>query len=153
MKIRTKFGEELEVDESKDIFYFPEGILGFEEYKKYVIIEPEENAIFKWLQSIDDPSLAFIITNPLVFWPDYRINITKEQVASIKLEEPKDFALIVICTVPGGDISEMTANLMGPIVINMKNRHARQLVLDDPKYTTKHRVFPNKDGGKAEGEK
>lgn len=117
-----------------DLLRFEAGLLGFADACRFALVPAgaQENASpFVWLQCVDRPDLAFLLLRPggAVF-PDY---------APLVLDENQ--ALFVIVTVPGGDALRMTANLLGPIVIDTRVGEGRQTVLDDASLTTRHRVF------------
>ena len=83
----TRFGH-VEIDESL-IITVPDGILGFEGLNRFIILDHfDKESPFKWLQSIEDPSLAFVITDPLIFVPDYKAKIHKDEISSIELSDP-----------------------------------------------------------------
>ncbi len=139
MKIRTtRFGE-AEVPES-EVFAFPEGLLGFADIRSYAILPNPKGGPFAWLQAAEVPALAFVIADPSLFFPDYRVQVRPEDIAPIRLEDVSAGAVRVILTVPG-DPKEITANLQGPLVFNREARLARQLVLSDAALSTRRPVF------------
>lgn len=141
MKVQTtRFGE-LEID-PKDIITFPRGILGFEGLKRYCLLQPESDIPFAYLQCLEDPDLTFVVVDPQAFWPDYRVEIALPEVADLQVSNPEDVVVLAIVTIPQ-DARKMTANLQGPLLINTVNRQAKQVVLNDSRYTTKHRLFPD----------
>ncbi|QIB27509.1 flagellar assembly protein FliW [Caloranaerobacter azorensis] len=140
MLLNTKHFGQIEIDEDS-IITFPDGLLAFEEQKRFVIIDnPDEEIPFKWLQSIDNPDLAFVIINPFLFKRDYEFDIPQSVVDRLAIEREKDVLVYSIVVVPE-DITKMTANLVGPIIINLKNRLAKQIILEDKRYTTKHLIL------------
>jgi flagellar assembly factor FliW len=135
----TRFGA-LEVLED-EILEFPSGILGFEEYKGYVILEIRKDGLFRCLQSTDDPDVAFVIIEPAVFWPDYQVQVEAEALAEIgPIDDPGGVAIYAIVTVPR-DVAKMTANLQAPLMINRKTRRGKQVVLTDGNYYTRHPIL------------
>ena len=94
------------------------------------------------MQSIKSPDLAFFITSPYIFFPDYEFEISDDVVAELELESPDDVLTYVIITVPGGSVRDMTANLLAPIIINARTMKAKQNVIENSEYNTKHRLFP-----------
>ena len=143
MKVSTtRFGE-IQVRE-EDIIHFPSGLIGFPELKRYAIIDHPGGGPFRWLQAIDSPERAFVITDPLIFFPDYKVSVTAESLKEISIKDPSDGIVVVILVVPG-DPWRITANLQGPIVINAKDRMAMQLVLSAPEYSTKHLLFQKEE--------
>lgn len=138
MKLNTdRFGT-IEIDEEQ-IVDFSQGILGFEEYHQYVVID-QPDSIFSFLQSIDQPWLCFIVMMPELLRADYRVALEEQYVKELKFEDAEDGQVFVIVTVPE-EITNMTANLQAPIVINHKQRLAKQIVLMDGKYNTRHNVW------------
>ncbi|KPU26430.1 flagellar assembly protein FliW [Caloranaerobacter sp. TR13] len=140
MILNTKHFGQIEIDENS-IITFPDGLLAFEEQKRFVIINnPDEEIPFKWLQSIDNSDLAFVIINPFLFKKDYEFDIPQSVIDKLKIKEEKDVLVYSIVVVPE-DITKMTANLVGPIIINLKNRLGKQIILEDKRYTTKHLIL------------
>jgi len=136
----TRFGQ-VEIDESL-IITIPEGILGFEDLKRFILLDHyDKESPFKWLQSIEDPSLAFVITDPLIFLPDYKAKINKEELVSIQLPEAGKAVIVVIVNIKR-DHSEITINLQGPLVINSEKKLAKQCVLPTDDYDLRHVIFP-----------
>ena len=131
----TRFGP-VEVDESR-LLEIPAGLLGFSSYKTFSLLQPDENGVFFWLQSVETPDLAFVVTDPALWVPDYQATIRKEQMEELGLGETGDAQVLVI--VNKRDKS-LTANLQGPIVINTANRRAMQLVLAEKKWSTRHEL-------------
>lgn len=135
----TRFGT-VSIEE-KDLVQFEKGIPGFPEETKFFLVPVEENSPFIFMQSILTPDLAFLITNPFLFFHEYEFIIDDETMEELDLKSDKDFALYSILTMQGKDIRQMTANLVAPVIINVKNRQAKQLVLEKSKYSTKHVLF------------
>jgi flagellar assembly factor FliW len=137
MRVNTKAYGAIEVDERQKIS-FPKGILGFEKFKDYVLLDAERQP-FYWLQSLDVERVAFILVNPFLFRPDYELDIDDSELVEIGITDPETALIFTIVTIPS-DGSPMTANLQGPLVINKDARLARQAVLTDPRWKTKHDV-------------
>ena len=135
----TRFGP-ITVDEQK-IITMPSGMLGFPDEKRYAIVQHKENSPFFWYQSVDDPALAFVITSPFFFVPDYSVSlddaINQMSWDDEKIEEK--IQLYVVVNIPNGSPNKMTANLIGPILINTDTFQALQMVVTDSPYS--HR-FP-----------
>ncbi|HOR84907.1 MAG TPA: flagellar assembly protein FliW [Bacillota bacterium] len=138
MKIKTKFCGEIECGE-EDIISFEQGIPGFTHLCKFIII-PIQELIFSYMQSVEDEGICFIIIPPTFVDPKYDINISDETVKNLRAEKPEDLIVYAIVTLPD-DISEMTANLRAPILINTKNNKAVQEVLEDERYNIRHKVL------------
>ncbi|MFH2035025.1 MAG: flagellar assembly protein FliW [Candidatus Zixiibacteriota bacterium] len=136
MKITTlKFGE-LEIPDDK-IITMPKPVLGFESLSKYCIVERDDCRPFLWYQSIEKPEVTFIICNPMIFSPEYRIEVNPKELEELGIEEVEAVEIYSIVTVPENP-EEMSINLQGPIVINTRNRLAKQLVLVNSNYKVKH---------------
>ena len=117
----------------------PFGMLGFPEEKRYAIIQHKENSPFFWYQSVDDPALAFVITSPFFFVPDYSVSlddaINQMSWDDERIEEKVE--LYVVVNIPNGSPNKMTANLIGPILINTDTFQALQMVVTDSPYSHK----------------
>jgi len=136
MKVSTtRFGD-LDVEE-KAILSVKEGILGFAGLERYFFLESDKTSPFKWLQSAEDPELAFVVVDPRSIRPDYRVALEPEDAEAISIENVEDCLVYCIVTV-GQDPSRITANLAGPILINTKINVAKQLVLTDSDYSTRY---------------
>jgi flagellar assembly factor FliW len=146
MEIITKASGIKEVSEDK-LLTIPEGLFGFEQFTKYAIVESEYEP-FLWLQSIEDPNLAFLIVDPFLICGDYETDIDDEMLKKIDITKPEDIIIMTIVTVPG-DGSPITANFQGPLVINKSNKQCMQVVLNDNRWTTKVNIIDtlNKKGG------
>jgi len=135
----TRFGS-FEV-RAESILTFPSGLLGFPEQQRYVILDHDTEAPFKWLQSVDEPALAFVILDPTTFHSDYQVDVPSDAWAEIRCVEGEDIALVVILTIPSDDPGRITANLRGPLVISHKTKLGKQLVLSED-VPTRHPLFP-----------
>jgi len=137
----TRFGV-MEIDAQKTIS-MPYGMLGFQQSQRYVVLPHKEESPFFWYQSLDDPSLAFVITNPFLFLPGYSVDL-KETIQRMAWEDPESgspFEMFVVVTIPSGAPEKMTANLIGPLLINNRTREAVQLVLSDSPYSHQFPLF------------
>ena len=148
MKITTKALGEIEVAEEQTI-EMPSGMIGFPAIQRFALIPFADPEVpFLWWQCIDEPSLSFIVIDPALIAPEYEVAVPVEEFEDIELKAAADGSVYVIATVPE-DPRDMTVNLMGPIVINQSARKAKQLVLTDPGYTTRHRVLRQETPGHA----
>ncbi len=139
MKINTtRFGE-LEVDK-EDVIVFKEGLLGFEGLKKFFIVDPGDQTLILWFQSAEDPSTAFPIIEPKIFKPEYIVKLLPAELASLELESINDASVYTILTIPK-TVTDMSANLKAPIVINNKTKIARQIVLQDSKLEVRCKMY------------
>jgi flagellar assembly factor FliW len=117
------------------VITFPRGLLGFPEARRFCLLEPGDDACFFWLQSLDEPSLAFVVTDPALFVPDYSVPIRPEQMGEMAMEKLGDAQVFVIVNKVE---SNLTGNLQGPLVINTINRQGEQMVLAEKRWTTRH---------------
>lgn len=130
--LSSRFGR-LSVDDDR-IIQFPGGLLGFPEHRQFALIQTSEENYFFWLQSVDEPGLAFVVTDPGIFFKDYDVPLREETWADLQLADPQAVQLFVICN----KVDEwLTGNLLGPIVVNAANRLAEQVVLTEKRWTTR----------------
>ncbi len=138
----TRFGT-LEIDEG-EIISMVEPIIGFPHSQRFVLLDhkgKEGTTPFKWLQSVDDPALAFVLLPAQLVEPSYRVTMTRDEASKLKIEAPSDAEVWAMLVIPPNEPKKMTANLKAPVVINKRERLGKQLVLVDSEYSTKHRVF------------
>lgn len=145
----TRFGE-IEI-KSQDVIELPSGLIGFPELKRYVLLDHDKDSPFKWLQSLDDGAIAFVLINPLLFKPDYTVEVTEAEVTDLELKNEEDAVISVIITIPQNP-QNMTANLKAPLVFNLQNRRGKQLVLPNSQYTTRHNIMEEVKKQSAVGE-
>ena len=152
MLIRTKHFGEIELDENK-ILYFDQGILGFEDSKRYTIIydnEDNERPDITWLQSIDEPGLAIPVISPFLIKPDFNPTVEDELLPLGEIT-PENLVVLVSVTVPG-DVSKISANLRAPFVINADTKKGCQVIVDDADYEVKYYFYEQIQAIKAEKE-
>jgi flagellar assembly factor FliW len=133
MLIKTSRFGEVDVDQTR-IISFPKGLLGFPKYKQYVLIEAGEESYFWWLQSIELPDLAFVVTDPSMFVPTYKVPLKPEQMREMGIGSLDEAQVFVIVNKRD---QLLTGNLQGPLVIHCEKRVGEQLVLSDRRYTTR----------------
>ena len=139
MKIpTTRFGELDMPDE--EIYSFPEGLLGFADVRKFILLQNPKGGPIHWLQAAEVPSLAFVVADPTLFFSDYRVGVRAEEMSSIHLDDLANGVVRVILTVPK-DPKEITANLQGPLILNPQKRLGRQIVVTDAKLSTREKIF------------
>ena len=138
MNVRTSRFGELEIPGDR-VIEFPLGILGFPESKRWILLQAAPHSVFFWLQAVDDPDLAFIVTQPQTFFSDYQVRVQAEELKSIAMEDAADGEVFVICNRVDDRI---TVNLQGPLIFNARTRQARQVVLCDRHLTTRHEIYP-----------
>jgi len=123
----SRFGD-LEAKEEK-IINFPDGLVGFPGLKRFIVIDHRDTLI-KWLQSIDDPDMAFIVASPDIMTGEYSINLDSTVRRYLQLENDNNLVILLILRVEG---EEVIANFQGPLIINAQNMKGAQIVLEPPK--------------------
>lgn len=142
MLVKTRHFGEIDLDESK-IIYFDNGILGFEDFKKYTILFDDEDGIrpdISWLQSLDEPALAIPIISPFLVKEDYNPEVEDELLKSLGELTDENTAVFVSVTVPA-DIEKITANLKAPFIINSDWRKGIQIIVENSDYEIKYRFY------------
>lgn len=135
----TRFGPLTLTEE--DILLFGEGLLGFNGLRKFVLLDDPNDEIFVWLQSCENPGIAFPVLEPELFTQKYQVKLNKSDMEILKLDiENPSFRVFNIITLPD-DPTQMTANLKAPIVINVGERLARQCVLQDNQLAIREPIF------------
>lgn len=141
MKIKTKLFGEISVDEEK-LITFEDGIIGFPELKRFMLIYDEDNkdAKIKWLQSLDEGEFALPVIDPLEIEETYNPIVEDELLNSLGKLEADSMLVLVTITVPK-EVENMTGNFKAPIIINMDNKKASQLIIEDEKYIVKYPIY------------
>lgn len=138
MIIQTERFGELHIEEEV-LIDFPEGILGFEALRQFVLVAREHDRGFAFLQSVEQPDLAFVVTDPLGFRPDYRPLLADADRAVLQWDGEAPLQVLTILTVPE-DVRDITANLLAPVVIHVEKRIGRQVVQENTSFSTRHRI-------------
>ena len=146
MELITKARGKIEISEDR-LITIPAGLFGFEQYTKYALVDSDYEP-FIWLQSCEDPNLAFLIIDPFLVCSDYETDIDDAALKKIGITKPEDIIIMTIVTVPH-DGSTITANFQGPLVINKQNHQCMQAILSDNRWSTKVDIVQalNKKGG------
>jgi Uncharacterized protein conserved in bacteria len=142
MLVKTKYFGEIDLDESK-IITFENGIMGFEEYKKYTILFDEEEgdkAVISWFQSLDEQGLAIPVISPLSVRTDYNPVVEDELLVPLGNITDENLVILLTLTVPS-DLTKMTANLKAPLIINSDTRKGRQIIIENQDYEIKYNVY------------
>ena len=149
MKINTKVFVEIEIADEK-IIHFPSGIIGFPEMTDFALVHDEEKGVgaIHWLQSVQEPAFAMPVMDPLLVRPDYNPEIDDELLKSIGELIPEEMLVLVTVTVPG-DLTKMSVNLRGPIIINAAEKKACQVIIDGEDYAVKYPIYDILNAKKA----
>ncbi|PKR77986.1 flagellar assembly protein FliW [Halalkalibacillus sediminis] len=142
MNVSTVYFGEVTVDSSK-IIQFENGLPGFNDAKEFVLIDIEGNPTFQVLQSIGKEDLAFVVTNPFLIYSNYEFDADDQALEKLKLETNEHLVVKCILTLEK-PFEQSTINLKAPIIINAQTRQAKQIVLKEDKFHTKH---PIQQGG------
>ena len=133
----------------EDVVTFPEGLIGFPEYHRYVLVCTKDGSPFRWLQSVEEPALAFLVADPEHYVPDYAPEMPASAVKSLGLTDMTVRIVFATASIPVGNPDGLSLNLAAPIVINAESRVALQVVVEDPAYTMRYKVFQKADQAAA----
>ena len=125
---------------SDDVILFPEGLLGFNELRRFVLLDDPSDEIFAWLQSCEEPGIAFPILEPELFTGQFNVQLAKHDLENLGVSSKEGLRYFTIVTIPQ-DPTQMTANMKAPIVINVSKRVARQCVLQDNQLNIREPIF------------
>lgn len=145
MKIETSRFGLLDIDDDK-IITLPDAMPGFAE-TRFTLINPEKHAPFCWLQSMENPDLAFVVVDARETFPDYAVSLTADEYERLSLDEETETAVLLVVTL-ASDPAAITVNLQGPIVLNPDRMLAKQIVLEGSRFPSRHPLF-----GAAEADK
>ncbi|MCA0360315.1 MAG: flagellar assembly protein FliW [Armatimonadetes bacterium] len=141
----TRFGA-LEFT-TEDVVEFSDGLVGFPDVKRFVLIQHKEGSPYRWLQSLDLGDLAFLVVDPAVYVSEYAPDMPRSFADSLQMQEDTPRLVYTIVTIPRGRPEEMTLNLAGPIVINLATQRAAQIVLEDDRFPIRFSVFQSGASG------
>ena len=141
----SKFGE-VEIDKNA-IFNFISPIIGFNDLKEYTIIDYKPDSPFKWLQSMEDMDLAFPVTLCSFFGIDYQFDIPDEEAQRLEITSGDDVFVCNIANIPSSNPQGATVNMLAPIVINIVNKKAMQIVLKNTEFEVRHKLFDEESKG------
>ncbi len=134
MKINTKYFGEVDY-EDREVISFSKGLFGFEDEHDFLLIRfDNEDGTLLSLQSVSTPALAFVVMNPYRLMPDYDPEVSDDELGSIGMGSASDIAVYVIAVV-GDQVSDTTVNLKAPLIVNVANHKAMQVLLDDARYS------------------
>ncbi|MCM1087286.1 MAG: flagellar assembly protein FliW [Muribaculaceae bacterium] len=141
MKITTKVFGEITIDDDK-VIIFPKGIIGFAELTEFALLHDSEKGMkaVHWLQSLQEPAFAMPVLDPLIVCPDYNPEVEDELLKPLGKLDSAEMLVLVTVTVPK-DLTQMSVNLKGPIVINAADRKATQVIVEGDAYPVKFPVY------------
>jgi flagellar assembly factor FliW len=132
-KIVTRFGE-VEYD-PENMLHFPAGLIGFPNLRKFVVMPNKKAGPLFWMQSVDDPSFALVLTDPTNFFLDYLVAPDVVERQHLHLDENEPCFVLTVVTVPPNQ--EISLNLAAPILFSPKSNRAIQVILENAKYNSK----------------
>ena len=149
MNITTKVFGEITIDDEK-IIHFPSGIIGFPDLTEFALVHDEEKGAgsIHWLQSMQEPAFAMPVMDPLLVRPDYNPQVDDELLKPIGELVPDELLVLVTVTVPA-DLTKMSVNLRGPIIINAAEKKACQVIIDGDDYAVKFPIYDILNAKKA----
>ncbi len=142
MNIKTKAFGEVEIAEDK-IITFENGIIGFPELKRFTLLHDEDRgagAGIRFLQSVDEAGFAMPVMDPLIANSDYDPEVDDELLAGLGELTDENILVLVTVTIPS-DLTQMSVNLQGPIIINVEERKACQLIVEGSAYPVKYPIY------------
>lgn len=140
MKIETSRFGEIEIDE-KFCYEMVSPILGYEDEKKFVLIEHKENSNFKWLQSLQTPDLAFVVTFAGFFGIDYSFELPEEAQEELKITTAEDVLTLNIVVIPHDNPKASTINLLAPLIFNINSKKGSQVILPGTSFPIDYPLF------------
>ena len=141
MKVTTKIFGEISIDDDK-IITFPQGIVGFPNLTEFALLHDSEKGsdAIHWLQSLQETAFAMPVMDPLIVCPDYNPEVDDELLKHIGELDPEELLVLVTMTVPK-DITKMSVNLKGPVIINAAQKKAAQVIIEGDEYQVKFPVY------------
>lgn len=142
MFIKTKIFGDVEISDDK-ILTFEDGIIGFPDLKHFTLIHDEEkgkDAGIRYFQSIEEPAFAMPVMNPLMVCEDYNPQVSEEFLSSLGNITDENIVVLVTVTVPT-DLTKMTVNLQGPIIINSDEKKGAQIIVEGSEYPVKFPIY------------
>jgi len=136
VSVRSDLLGEIQAPEST-LYHFPQGLYGFEDAHHFALLPAERDGLF-WLQSLDFTALAFLLADPFRWVENYNVELPDADLAPVAPATPADLAVLAIVTLPGDSDTMPTANLQGPVCLNVRERVGRQIVIQESEYDTRY---------------
>jgi flagellar assembly factor FliW len=140
VSVESKILGHIQVPENQ-IISFVSGLPGFPDYQRYALLHDQPRSRLSYLQCLEDPSLAFIVTDPNNLVPDYRLKNCPTALKELRARSTEDLQVLVTLTIPPGRPREMTANMMSPLLVNPDQGLGKQVVIEKPQYSHQHPVL------------
>ncbi|MBO7356136.1 MAG: flagellar assembly protein FliW [Lachnospiraceae bacterium] len=142
MFIKTRIFGDVEISDDK-IITFDDGIIGFPELKHFAIMHDEEkgsDAGIKYFQSVEEPGFAMPVMDPLMVCENYNPQVNDELLAPLGELKDDNIIVLVTVTVPT-DLTKMTVNLQGPIIINADEKKGAQIIVEGTEYPVRFPIY------------
>ncbi|WP_295162095.1 flagellar assembly protein FliW [uncultured Brachyspira sp.] len=139
-KIESRILGKIEVSENS-LYHLNGTILAFENYDEFYLLNMDKEGTFKILQSKDDKDVCFILIDPFLIFKNYEPDVHDDDIKYLGIENKEDLYLLTIISIPNSDFKSMSANLIAPVVFNIKNHKAKQCTVSGDKYTTRHSIL------------
>lgn len=124
----------------EDVVVFDAGLYGFEDNRSFLYIPSDDDQFqFSWLQSIEDPDLVFIVTDPFLFVENYDFELDAETMDRLKIATADDLSILSIVNIDE-EVEKTTINTKAPIIINSATKEGKQIVLSE-EYPYKYFIF------------
>jgi flagellar assembly factor FliW len=134
----TRFGR-IDVPEEA-VIHFPRGLYGLESTRDYCLLKHDDRGCFHWLQAVDAPGIALVVADPFMFFPSYEVEIPDAAADLLQAAAASEVTIYTSITVAARDRG-ITANLLGPLIINPLSQRGLQLILDGARYSTQHCII------------
>jgi flagellar assembly factor FliW len=142
MKVKTKAFGEIEVSE-KQLLFFKEGLFGFEDIHKFVMLDTESGSPFYWLQALDITEIAFLVIEPKMVLPTYKLEVDPKDISELEIKNDEDLLVLSIVTIYDSP-QNITVNLLGPLVLNRMKHIGKQIISNNDKYSVRHPLLTGK---------
>ena len=120
----------------ESVVHFTDGLFGFRDCLRFALVPTPRQAVF-WLQSVEHPTLAFLLVDPFHVAPGFSVELSDADLAAIEARTPEDVAVLAIATLPKAAGETPTANLQGPLAINVRQARGRQLAVGAGAFDTR----------------
>lgn len=124
----------------ENVFSFPEGLLGFQKIKDYVFILNDKVKPFLFMHALDGSDICFVCVESFLIYPNYQVKLPDAFVESLEISNPADVLLLNLVTVKQ-KVEEISANMVSPLVINVKRRLGRQMILENSNYDMRYKIW------------
>ncbi|MBP1992643.1 flagellar assembly protein FliW [Paenibacillus eucommiae] len=150
MKLHTSRFGEIDIETEK-LLTFTQGIPGFEDKHSFIMLHPDAEIPFSFMQSAEDGNLAFLVTDPFLYFPDYQFDLPEGIQQEVNIQQPEEIMIRSIVSIHP-DTQEFALNLLAPIIVNTKEKLGKQVILHHSSYKTKHPIQPGTSSKEEQSE-